>query len=248
MLRPYSVAERFIRLLRVTQTPATQESTVIPRFTAVAPRYQRAKRSDTPSKRTLPGPLRTEVSGSGRPNPGARVPRNECDGTSGYITRNGTLYMHVGRALPVGRAEPRLFVVPHVRRRRTVPLGAWTRRRAGGRRRRRGPFTCYGRCRMCGVPGSTKGSWLHIKLCRVSQRFVVTCMPHCPTARIAPVAFVVPKRACADAGRIDRRMPRGGSIDAYSELREDLSLRVSFENCEVKCTYFRGTHTNNTIH
>ena len=133
MLRPYSVAERFICLLRVTQTPATQESTVIPRFTAVAPRYQRAKRSDTPSKRTLPGPLRTEVSGSGRPNPGARVPRNECDGTSGYITRNGTLYRHVGRALPVGRAEPRLFVVPHVRRRRTVPLRAWTRRRAGGR-------------------------------------------------------------------------------------------------------------------
>ena len=170
------------------------------------------------------------------------MPRNECDGTSGYITRDGTLYMHVGRALPVGRAEPRLFVVPHVRRRRTVPLRAWTRRRRPWTTRRHIVVLRSMPC-MCGVPGSTKGRWLHIKLCRVSQRFVDTCTPHCPTARIAPVAFVVPKRACADAGRIDRRMPRGGSIDAYSELREDLSLSLSFENCEVNCTDFRGIYT-----
>ena len=130
--------------------------------------------------------------------------------------------MHVGRALPVGRAEPRLFVVPHVRRRRTVPLGAWTRRRAGGRRRRRGPFTCYGRCR----PGSTKGSWLHIKLSRGSPRFVVTCLSHCPTARIPPVAFVVRTKTCAITDRI--RMPQSTEATEIDHAQKDEILRGSF--------------------
>jgi hypothetical protein len=49
--------------------------------------------------------------------------KNLCNGKVGYITGNHTLYVHVGRALPVGRTEPRLFVVPHVRRRRGAAGG-----------------------------------------------------------------------------------------------------------------------------
>ena len=67
---------------------------------------------------------------------------NVCDGKSGYITGNRILYMHVGRALPVGRTELRLVVVPNARRRRTVPLMAWTRRRRPRRGRGEGTSSC----------------------------------------------------------------------------------------------------------
>ena len=49
--------------------------------------------------------------------------KNVCDGKVGYITRNRTLYIHIVRPLPIGRTEPRLFVVPHVRRRRRCRWG-----------------------------------------------------------------------------------------------------------------------------
>ena len=79
--------------------------------------------------------------------------KNVCDGESGYITGNRILYMYVGHALPVGRTKLRLVVVPHVRRRRTVPLRAWTRRRRGVRdaddaraHRRATTVPCHVRC------------------------------------------------------------------------------------------------------
>ena len=56
-------------------------------------------------------------------------PETVLDVRSMYITRTHPLYMHIQRTLPVGKTEPRLFVVPNAHRRRTVPLRARPGRR-----------------------------------------------------------------------------------------------------------------------
>ena len=61
-------------------------------------------------------------------------PETVLDVRSMYITRTHPLYMHIQRTLPVGKTEPRLFVVPNAHRRRTVPVWARPRRRPRTRR------------------------------------------------------------------------------------------------------------------